>query len=168
VRSTRAVLVCFVSIWRQKAMRNALCWALAAFTFSQCRVPTAARADLSQYLFGLTGDNTAYDYMTAPIDQAVKWLMRVCSNGECLRDVDWDCGFENNDDIEKVEDCFASLVRQVPAWVKLDQIRKFCGVRLAQFAGKREFQWSGADAKKCAAAGGTWGVKMPISIPGVQ
>jgi hypothetical protein len=151
VRSTGAVLVCSVSTWRhwrQKAIRNALCWAV--FTFSQCEAPGAARADLSQYLFGLSGDNTAYDYMAAPVDRAVKWLMTMCNNGECLRDVDWHCGFDNNDDLEKVEDCFTSLVGQVPPWVKLDQIRKFCGVRLAQFIRKRELQWSGADEKKCA------------------
>jgi hypothetical protein len=61
--------------------------------------------------------------------------MGMCDGGVCLNKIDWICGFENNDDLDKVGDCFTSIVRRVPPWVKLDVIRKFCGVSLAQFTG---------------------------------
>jgi hypothetical protein len=96
-----------------------------------------AHADVWQFLFGLSGDNTAYDFMSAPDSRGVAFVMKLCDSGVCLYESDWTCGFENNDDESKVEYCFWSLITKVPPWVKLDRIRKFCGVTLAQFTGPK-------------------------------
>src|SRR5690348_16583093 len=92
-----------------------------------------SQADLWQYIFGLSGSNTEYDYMSAPISQQVYWDMHMCDNGNCLYERDWYCGFTNNDDDKKFENCFSRLVRTVKPWVKLDILRKYCGVSLAKF-----------------------------------
>jgi hypothetical protein len=36
-----------------------------------------AKADLWQFIFGLSGDNTAYDFMSAPISREVEWEMSM-------------------------------------------------------------------------------------------
>lgn len=126
---------------------------------------TPTHADVWQSLFGLSGDNTAYDFLSAPESRSAAFVMRLCDGGVCLNESDWRCGFENNDDGGKVEDCFWSLLRRVPPWVKLDRIRKFCGISLAQFAGPRD---QVADPQRCAAIGGTWGVKSKISLPEIN
>lgn len=126
---------------------------LSLFTFE-------AVAGMKEFLFGLDGDNTAYDYMTAPNDRAVSFLMDLCKGGTCLNKRDWYCGFDNNADQRKVMDCFTGYVSRVPPWVKLDVIRKFCGVNLAQFTGELY-----GNKKKCADAGGNWGVKSAVTLP---
>jgi hypothetical protein len=123
-----------------------------------------AHADLWQFVFGLSGSNTAYDYMVAPTPRAVQWILHMRNSGECLNYQDWQCRFENNDDLEKVRECFSSLVVRVQPWVKLDILRKYCGVTLANFAvnphspvGNRE---------RCTKVGGVWGEKSPVFVPG--
>ena len=129
-----------------------------------------ARADVWQFLFGLSGDNTAYDFMSAPIKREVEWETEMCNDGEFLNRIDWICGFENNDDVDKVVDCFSSIVRRAPPWVKLDTIRKFCGVSLATFTGNETLglAFQVADPKRCTKEGGTWGIKSKVSVPGIS
>jgi len=128
----------------------------------------SVRADLWQFIFGLSGDNTAYDYMSAPISRAVNWEMHTCDAGECLYRSDWLCGFENNDDENKVIECFSNLVDRVQPWVKLDVLRKYCGVLLARFTGNETLglHFQIANPQQCAEAGGVWGERSPVSIPG--
>jgi hypothetical protein len=121
-----------------------------------------AHADVWQFLFGLNGENTAYDYLSAPISRAVEFEMTMCNGGVCLNETDWRCGFTNNVDLTKVQACFDDLVRKTPLWVKLDRIRKFCGVSLAQFDGIKDGL---ANSERCAKAGGVWGVRSRVSLP---
>ena len=41
-----------------------------------------AQAGLREFLFGLNGDNTAYDFMSAPIKRQVDWEMTMCHDGK--------------------------------------------------------------------------------------
>jgi hypothetical protein len=118
-----------------------------------------AQADVGQFLFGLSGDNIAYNFMSAPVSRRVEFEMNLCNSGACLNESDWKCGFENNDDLAKVGDRFSSSVVKAAPWVKLDLIRKFCGVSLAQFTG---LKGQVANPERCAKAGGLWRVKSKV------
>jgi hypothetical protein len=93
----------------------------------------------------------------------------VIRAGSRLNKIDWICGSENNDDLNKVRDCFTSIVRHVSPWVKLDVIRKYCGVSLAKFIGNETLglAFQVADPKRCVKEGGAWGVKSEVSVPGL-
>jgi hypothetical protein len=64
---------------------------------------SAAEGDIWQFLFGLSGDNMAYDFISAPISRRVDFGIALCNLGVCLNEQDWRCGFENNDDTSKVQ-----------------------------------------------------------------
>ena len=139
-------------------------WSLRILTIALLTLSKPAHSGVWQFLFGLSGDNTTYDFMAAPDSRSVAFIMKLCDGGVCLNELDWKCGFENNEDDNKVEDCFWSMIKKVPPWVRLDQVRKFCGVSLAQFAGAR----GEVNPERCAAAGGKWGTKSKVSLPGIS
>lgn len=112
----------------------------------------------------LTGQSTAYDYMTASMDRAIEWDAAMCNGGVCLLESDWKCGFwpENNtpetgdqDWGEAVRECFATLVRNVQGYERLHKLRQICGRRYMTFKGKT----LAASEDECKKARGLWGKK---------
>jgi hypothetical protein len=103
-------------------------------------------------LFRLDQNDTVYDFYTADAETAVDWMMRMCSDGEYLDHKDWACGFElEYEDVEKVQDCFYDVSKEVKPWTKLDKVRKLCGKRHATFTGKL------SNKQDCEEAGDSWG-----------
>ena len=127
----------------------------------------------SQFLYwsfaGLTGNDTAYDYLSANVDKQVQFQGVMCNDGVCLTHADWACGFtidslsseysEQYDDwYEAVDDCFDKIVKVVPVYTSLDKVRKICGRFYMQF------ESAGTPATKdgCRTAGGQWGVRSQL------
>lgn len=105
-------------------------------------------------VMGLSGRNTAQDYVSASVATEVEFTMRMCRNGVCLTVADWRCGFVNGDDWD-VSNCFDRLVRTVPPLTSLDKVRKMCGRLYMQFD-PEQFH---PTEKECKVEGGTWGVR---------
>jgi hypothetical protein len=105
--------------------------------------------DTDPYLasFGLTGNNTLYDYHTARVKTAVYWTMNMCNDGKCLTERDWACGYENGQ-YEAVYMCFEEIASSAPVWWRLDRIRKECGHRHMVYMGTY------GNPKRCQELGG--------------
>ena len=86
-------------------------------------------------IFGLDGDNTVADYKNSSIDLKVQWQLNACKYGKCLLRVDWQCGFENGNEIA-VKSCFESEMMTGNLGTLLDTIRKECGRRHMVFVGE--------------------------------
>jgi hypothetical protein len=104
-------------------------------------------------LFRLDAGDTIYDYQTADSDAQVEFLMHACNGGECLPRVDWACGFSLEPD-DRLHDCISAVADAAKPWVRLDNVRKWCGQRFAVFTGNLY-----GDPKQCDELGGTWGAK---------
>lgn len=118
------------------------------------------QAGIREYLFGLNGDNTVYDFMAASSDARIDWMLNMCNDGECLNKIDWRCGFDNHDNYDEVvSDCFYKLAPKLEPWVKIDLLRKYCGVGYAKFTGTT------GSPERCKAKGGTWGQKSKVILP---
>ena len=106
----------------------------------------------------LDGRSTAYDYLKASVEVQANFRMNMCYSGACLPVIDWRCGFGNGGDRD-VDECFDLVVRQVETWEKLDRIRKYCGVKSAEFVGL-----ANSIPDQCKKEGGTWGVKSSVML----
>ena len=116
--------------------------------------------------FGLSGNSSAYDYLTSSIAKRVKFSQLMCDDGVCLDPIDWKCGFTVNspkfqseqflDWDEAVNQCFDKMVRVVPVYTELDKVRKICGRRYMQF----DPDMSSVSKLDCEAQHGIWGAKI--------
>jgi hypothetical protein len=115
--------------------------------------------------FGLSGDNTAYDYLSASKRKRQEFAYRKCNDGVCLSDSDWDCGFttdtaEYMNWDENVDKCFEELVRVVPMHTSLHKVRTICGRRYMQFFPYGVYKTGSKE--KCEAGKRQWGVKTKL------
>lgn len=118
--------------------------------------------------FGLNGNSTAGEYLEADFEEQLEFeLNEQCKDGECLRRVDWDCGFSLNtyfsNDNEPFIDCFYNVVKHVQEWETLDKIGKYCGLRVSKFDPSRQ-EMGFANPERCEKFGGRWGVKLPVPL----
>ncbi len=117
---------------------------------------------------GLDGENTAYDYLSSPIEKKLHFTNGMCDDGVCLHKIDWRCGFtidslgfESENFLnwnEAVDRCFGKLANVVPMHTPLDKLRKICGRFYMQF----DPDQTGTTEQACAKENGKWGEKISL------
>ena len=120
------------------------------------------------YVFGLSDTDTAVTYRTANIDAAAAYRDELCSDGSCLTNVDWQCGFTTQwqgdesdhygEFYQAIDDCFANMVQVADDGAPLLKLKRICGRHFMVFR-PRSTERSPED---CAAAGGEWGTKAVL------
>lgn len=92
--------------------------------------------------------DTVGDYRRAQVEDAVGLQMRLCRNRECLRRLDWACGFSNGDE-EAFTQCFDDVIARANQAIRLEDVRKYYGNVTMKFAGTVY-----STPEKCHSAGG--------------
>jgi hypothetical protein len=109
-------------------------------------------------LFRMNGQTTVTEYLESDADARVDWILRMCNDGECLDEIDWDCGLYL--ELPETQKCVTDILLQVKPYIHLDTLRKYCGKKHSTRVNLQNYSYEirnpGESIKRCEANGGKW------------
>lgn len=94
------------------------------------------KSDTFLNLFGLSHNDTVYDFFQSSNEQQVHFLINSCNDGKCLTNSHWYCGYNvrNASSLDwnwnsSYPRCLENEIKNSKSHTKLEDIVLYCGIR---------------------------------------